>query len=149
MERSVLPDDGINGENFHESVELLQREFPGFRGIAEPEEMPVFSTLCKKKSSPLPEESFNLAHTPAAEEEQCVRNKERQMVPLLHNGSEDIHYSCHSAYLCSCRPHRQRRRRREMVMLPKRMEIVFIIPELCDSRESGNVMETGGMGTMS
>ena len=39
---------------------------------------------------------------------------------------------------------------REMVVLPKRMEIVFVIPESCDSRDSCNTPGTGGvMGTMS
>ena len=38
----------------------------------------------------------------------------------------------------------------EMVVLPKRMEIVFVIPESCDSRDSCNTPGTGGvMGTMS
>ena len=39
---------------------------------------------------------------------------------------------------------------REMEVLPKRMEIEFVIPESCDSRESGNTPGAGGvMGTMS
>ena len=96
MGRSVLPDDGINGEPFHEPAELLRRELSGFRRIAWPGEMPVFHALCEeKKSIPLPEEPFDLAGTPAAEKEQGVRNKERQMVPLLDNGSKGIHAIAH------------------------------------------------------
>lgn len=38
---------------------------------------------------------------------------------------------------------------REMVVLPKRMEIVFVLHESCDSRDSCNTLGTGGvMGTM-
>ncbi len=92
----MLPDDGINGETFHEPAELLWRELSGFRRIAGPGEMPVFHTLCKeKKSIPLPEEAFDLAGTSATEEEQGVRDKERQMIPLLDNGSEGIHAIAH------------------------------------------------------
>lgn len=92
----MLPDDGINGEAFHEPAELLRSKLSGFRRIAWPGEMPVFHTLCEeKKSIPLTKEPFDLAGAPATEEEQGFRNKERQMVPLLDNGSEGIHAIAH------------------------------------------------------
>ncbi len=92
----MLPDDGINGETFHEPAKLFRRELSGFCRIAGPGEVPVFHTLCKeKKSIPLPEESFDLAGSPATEEEQGVRNKERQMIPLLDDGSKGIHAIAH------------------------------------------------------
>lgn len=110
MGRSVLPDDGINGEPFHKPAELSRRELSGFRRIVGPGEMPIFHTLCEEKtSSPRPEEPFDFVDTPATEEEQGVGNKERQMVPLLDNGSEGIHAIARN--LCSRRLHRRRRRR--------------------------------------
>lgn len=58
--------------------------------------MPAFHVLCgEKKSIPFLEEDFDLAGAPVTEEEQGVRNKERQMVPLLNDDSEGIHAIAH------------------------------------------------------
>lgn len=92
----VLFDERINGEPLHEPVKLLRCKLSGFRRITWSGEVTVFYTLGKEKESvPLPEEPFNLGGTPAAEEEQGVRNKEGQVIPGLDDGREGIHAVAH------------------------------------------------------
>ena len=89
--RRVFPDNRINGEPLHEPAELLRSELSGFRRIAWPGEMPVFHALCEeKKSIPLPEEPFDLAGTPATEEEQGVRNKVEHSEPFFSYQVSDL-----------------------------------------------------------
>ena len=94
--RMMLFDEGINREAFHQPVKLFRCEFSGFRRITWPGEMTVFHAFGKEKESvPLPEEPFDPGSTPAAEEEQGVGNKERQVIPGLDDGREGIHAVAH------------------------------------------------------
>lgn len=92
----MLPDHRVNAESFHQPVELAGIKASGFGRIARPGEVSIFHTLCKEKITvTLPQESLDLIGTSAAEEEKCVRNKKREMIPVFDNGGKAVHSETH------------------------------------------------------
>lgn len=58
--------------------------------------MPIFHTLSKEKVTvSLPEESLDFIGTSAAEEEKNVRDKKREMIPVLDNGGKVVYSETH------------------------------------------------------
>ena len=92
----MLSDHRVNAESFHQPVELAGIKVSGFGRIAWPGEVPIFHTLCKEKITvSFPEESLDFIGTSAAEEEKSIRDKKREMIPVLDNGGKAVHSEAH------------------------------------------------------
>ncbi len=91
LKRLDLFDHRLNREALHQPGELVRPDGHGFGGVARPTEAAVLDTLGKQQETvPFPDEPFDAVSTPAAEKEQCIGYKERQVVAGLDDRGKAV-----------------------------------------------------------
>lgn len=91
FKRPDLFDHWLNRKALHQPGELVGPDGHGFGGVTRPTEAAVLDTLGKQQETvPFPDEPLDAVGTPAAEKEERIRDKERQVVAGLDDRGKAV-----------------------------------------------------------